>query len=154
MPLPLRSAGRPRFSALAMACALSALIALPFCLELVSPALAAECSEDIGNLTKKRQLVIDELNRLAKTSPKGQLDPAVSCPKLRILAAAEQELLAYLQKNKDWCMVPDEAITNLTMSFNRSKMVAGRACNIAEQIKKNQEAGGLGGTQKLPSGPL
>jgi hypothetical protein len=152
--MPLRSAGRPRFAALAMGCALSALIALPFCLELVSPALAAECSEDIGNLTKKRQSVIDELNRLAKTSPNGQLDPAVSCPKLRILAAAEQELLAYLQKNKDWCMVPDEAITNITMSLNRSKSVATRACNVAEQIKKNQEAGGLGGAQKLPTGPL
>lgn len=152
--MPPRSANRPHFSALAMGCALSALIALPFCFELVSPAVAAECSQDIGNLTKKRQSIIDELNKLAKSSPKGQLDPAASCPKLRILAAAEQELLAYLQKNKDWCMVPDEAISNLTMSFNRSKMVAGKACNIAEQIKKNQEAGGLGGAQKLPTGPL
>jgi hypothetical protein len=152
--MPLRSADRPRFFALAMGCALSALIAPPFCLELVSPALAAECSQDIGNLTKKRQSVIDELNRLAKTSANGQLDPAVSCPKLRDLAAAEQVLLSYLQKNKDWCMVPDEAISNLTMSLGRSKMVAGRACNIAEQIKKNEEAGGLGTAQKLPSGPL
>ena len=153
--MPLRSPCCPRFSALAMGCAMSALIALPFCLELVSPALAAECGQDIGNLTKKRQSVIDELNRLAKASAKGQLDPAISCPKLRNLAAAEEELLAYLQKNKDWCMVPDEAITNLTMSLNRSKMVAGRACNIAEQIKKNQESGGgLESAQKLPTGPL
>lgn len=152
--MPLRSAGRPRFSALAMGCILSALIALPFCLELVSPALAAECSEDIGNLTKKRQSIIDGLNKLAKTSPTGQLDPAVSCPRLRILAAAEEELLTYLQKNKDWCMVPDEAISNLTMSLNRSRSVATRACNIAEQMKKNEEAGGLGSAQKLPAGPL
>ncbi len=137
-----------------MGCALSTLIALPFCLELVSPAFAAECSEDIGNLTKKRQSVIDGLNKLAKTSPNGQLDPAVSCPRLRTLAAAEEELLAYLQKNKDWCMVPDEAISNLTMSLNRSKSVATRACNIAEQMKKNEEAGGLGSAQKLPAGPL
>jgi hypothetical protein len=151
----LRSAARSRPVALAMGCALSALIALPFCLELISPAIAAECSDDIGNLTKKRQAIIDDLNRLAKTSVKGQLDPALSCPRLRQLAASEQELLAYLQKNKDWCMVPDEAITNLSMSFSRSKMVAGKACNIAEQIKKNQEAGGgLDGAQKLPSGPL
>ncbi len=152
MPLPLRSG--PRFSVLATACALSALIALPFCLELVSPAVAAECSVDIGNLTKKRQSIIEDLNRLAKASPKGQLDPAISCPKLRMLAASEQVLIAYLQKNKDWCMVPDEALTNLTTSFNRSKMVATRACAIAEQIKKNQEAGGLEGAQKLPTGPL
>lgn len=137
-----------------MACTFSALPALPFFLGLVSPAVAAECSDDIGNLTKKRQSIIDALNKLAKSSPKGQLDPALSCPKLRNLAAAEQELLTYLQKNKDWCMVPDEAITNLTTSHERSAMIAGKACNVAEQMKKNQEAGGLGAAQKLPSGPL
>jgi hypothetical protein len=142
-----------RLSALIMGCALSA-FALPLCLALISPAVAAECTDDIGNLTKKRQSVIDDLNRLARSSPKGQLDPAVSCPKLRVLAADEQQLLAYLQKNKDWCMVPDEAITNLSMSLSRSRMVAGKACAIAEQIKKNQEAGGIEGAQKLPSGPL
>jgi hypothetical protein len=143
---------RSRLSALVLGCALFAL-ALPFCLAPVSAALAAECTDDIGNLTKKRQTIIDQLNRLAKGSPKGQLDPAVSCPKLRELAGAEEVLLVYLQKNKDWCMVPDEAISNLTMSHNRSNMVAARACAIAEQIKKNQEAGDAGG-QKLPTGPL
>jgi len=143
---------RSRLSILTLGCAFFAL-ALPFCIAPVSPALAAECSDDIGNLTKKRQSIIDELNRLAKTSPRGQLDPAVSCPKLRELAGAEQALLAYLQKNKDWCMVPDEAISNLSMSLNRSKMVASRACTIAEQIKKNQQTG-EDAAQKLPTGPL
>ncbi|MGB2730315.1 MAG: hypothetical protein WBC24_06110 [Methylovirgula sp.] len=141
---------RSRLSALAMGCALFA-FALPDWLAPFSPALAAECTDDIGNLTKKRQLIIDQLNKLAKSSPKGQLDPALSCPKLRDLASAETALLGYLQKNKDWCMVPDEAISNITMSLNRSKMVAGRACAIAEQMKKNEEAGG---GQKLPTGPL
>jgi hypothetical protein len=140
---------RSGISALAMGGALFA-FALPYCVAPFSPALAAECSVDIGNLTQKRQSIIDQLNKLAKSSPKGQLDPAVSCPKLRELASAETELLGYLQKNKDWCMVPDEAITNITMSLNRSKMVAGRACMIAEQMKKSEEAG----AQKLPSGPL
>jgi hypothetical protein len=40
------------------------------------------------------------------------------------------------------------------MSHERSTMIAGKACNVAEQMKKNQEAGGLGAAQKLPSGPL
>lgn len=160
MPLH-RSAGRLSMSArlsawgcAAMVCAALAVPALPFCLAFMSSAFAAECSDDIGNLTKKRQAIIDDLNKVAKASPKGQLDPAISCPKLRNLAAAEQELLAYLEKNKDWCMVPDEAITNLGKSRDRSKAIAGKACAVAEQIKKNQEAGGLGGGQKLPTGPL
>ncbi len=145
---------RPRVSRILFAATLAAFVLSP-CLAILAPAVAGECSDDIANLSKKRQEIIDDLNRLAMNSPNHQLDPAVSCPKLRELAEAETQLVAYLQKNKDWCMVPDEAITNITMSLGRSKMVAGRACQIAEQIKKNQEAGGLeGGAQKLPSGPL
>ncbi|HLH10802.1 MAG TPA: hypothetical protein VKV77_02860 [Methylovirgula sp.] len=149
--MPPKSAGRPQ--TLVALCAVLAL-ALPLSFAIVAPLRAAECSEDIGNLAKKRQGIIDDLNKLAKASPKGQLDPAVSCPKLRSLATAEENLLAYLQKNKDWCMVPDEAIGNLTKSLGRSKTVASRACAMASAIKKNQEAGGLGAPQKLPAGPL
>jgi hypothetical protein len=139
---------------MAITCAFSALPSLPLLPGFTSSAFAAECGDDIGNLTKKRQMIIDQLNKLAKSSPRGQLDPTLSCPKLRDLATAEQELLVYLQKNKDWCMVPDEAITNITMSVGRTKTVASRACMIAEQMKKNQETGGLEGGQKLPTGPL
>lgn len=142
---------RSRLSALAAGCTLVA-FSLPYCLAPFSPAFAAECTDDIGNLTKKRQSIIEQLNNLAKSSPNHQLDPAVSCPKLRELASAETALLVYLQKNKDWCMVPDEAISNITMSLNRSKMVAGRACAIAMQMKKNEETGAT--AQKLPTGPL
>lgn len=125
-------------------------------LGLSRPALAAECSEDIGNLTKKRMDIIQALNKLAKSSAKGQLDPALSCPKLRALAESEKMLLAYLNKNKDWCMVPDEAIMNLQKSHEHSSAIAAKACAFAAQEKKAQEAGAdsaLGG-QKLPAGPL
>jgi len=159
--LPEKFAGRTQApawpAALACAgilCALPALPSLSPSLGFIAPAYAAECSEDIGNLTKKRQGIIDELNKLAKSSPKGQLDPTLSCPKLRDLTAVEQELFAYLQKNKDWCQVPDEAITNLGTSMGRSRIIAGKACAVAVQMKKDQEAGGLGGGQKLPTGPL
>jgi hypothetical protein len=120
------------------------------------PAQAAECSEDIGNLTKRRMDIIQSLNKLAHSSAKGQLDPALSCPKLRELAESENALIAYLNKNKDWCMVPDEAISNLQKSHEHSAMIAAKACAFAAQEKKAQEAGAdsaLGG-QKLPSGPL
>jgi hypothetical protein len=120
------------------------------------PALAAECSVDIGKLTAKRMDIIQSLNKLAHSSAKGQLDPAISCPKLRELAASENALLDYLNKNKDWCMVPDEAIMNLQKSHEHSAAIAAKACAFALQEKKAQEAGAdssLGG-QKLPAGPL
>jgi hypothetical protein len=125
-------------------------------LGLSRPAHAAECSEDIGNLSKKRMDIIQSLNKIAHSSPKGQLDPALSCPKLRQLAVAEKAMVDYLVKNKDWCQVPDEAISNLDKSYKHSSEIAGKACAFAAQEKKAQEAGSdsaLGG-QKLPTGPL
>lgn len=121
----------------------------------LSPATAGECNQDIGDLTKKRQAVIEQLNKVAKASPKGQLDPIASCPKLRSLAVIEQALAAYLTKNKDWCMVPDTAVTNIEASAKHTQMIAGQACKVAAQIKKGQQAGaGAAAGPKLPTGPL
>jgi hypothetical protein len=129
-----------------------AISAWTFGLSAASPALAAECNQEIGAMMKKRQGVIDELNRLAKAAPKGQLDPTASCPKLRVLAALEKELVTYFVKNKDWCMIPDAAVTNISASAKHMQEVAGKACQVAEQIKKGQQAIGTG--PKLPTGPL
>ncbi|HUB63704.1 MAG TPA: hypothetical protein VL996_04545 [Methylocella sp.] len=121
------------------------------------PAHAADCNQDIGVLTKKRQGIIDQLNQLAEGGKK-QLDPVAACPKLRALVAAERELLAYLTKNKEWCGVPDEAFQNITASSGKSRKVASQACTVAEKMKKAQEqqaAGVLNAPQqKLPAGPL
>lgn len=143
---------RRNFIARAAIGGLLALSAWTLGLASASPAKASECNQDIGALSQKRQGVIEQLNNLAKHSPKGQLDPIASCPKLRALAAIEQKLSAYLTKNKDWCMVPDAAITNITASAKRTRTVAGQACKVAEQIKKGQQAVDTG--PKLPTGPL
>ena len=120
-------------------------------------AYATDCNQDIGALTKKRQGVIDELNKLAQGGKK-QLDPIASCPKLRALVAVEHELLAYLTKNKDWCAVPDEAFQNISASTGKSGKVANQACTVAAKMKKAQEqqaSGALNAPQpKLPAGPL
>ena len=120
-------------------------------------AYATDCNQDIGALTKKRQGVIDELNKLAQGGKK-QLDPVASCPKLRALVAVERELLAYLTKNKDWCAVPDEAFQSISASTGKSGKVANQACTVAAKMKKAQEqqaSGALNVPQpKLPAGPL
>jgi hypothetical protein len=120
-------------------------------------AYAADCNQDIGSLTKKRQGIIDQLNQLAQGGKK-QLDPIASCPKLRALVAVERELVAYLTKNKEWCGVPDEAFQNISASSGKSIKVAEQACKVAAQMKKAQEqqaSGALNTPQtKLPAGPL
>ena len=120
-------------------------------------AYATDCNQDIGALTKKRQDVLDQLNKLAQGGKK-QLEPVAACPKLRALVAVEHELLAYLTKNKDWCAVPDEAFQNISASTGKSGKVANQACTVAAKMKKAQEqqaSGALNVPQpKLPAGPL
>jgi len=120
-------------------------------------AYATDCNQDIGALTKKRQGILDQLNKLAQSGKK-QLEPVAACPKLRALVAVEHELLAYLTKNKDWCAVPDEAFQNISASTGKSGKVANQACTVAAKMKKAQEqqaSGALNVPQpKLPAGPL
>jgi hypothetical protein len=68
----------------------------------------------------------------------------------------ENELLAYMTKNKDWCAIPDTALENATAGHTKTAQTATQACNIAAQIKKAQEQQANGGAapQKLPAGPL
>ncbi|MDQ6869804.1 MAG: hypothetical protein M3178_16130 [Pseudomonadota bacterium] len=147
--LPHRRIGSLRKAAFAV----TALIPFVGC----GTAYATDCNQDIGALTKKRQDVLDQLNKLAQGGKK-QLDPVAACPKLRALVAVEHELLAYLTKNKDWCAVPDEAFQNISASTGKSGKVANQACTVAAKMKKAQEqqaSGALNVPQpKLPAGPL
>ena len=102
--------------------------------------------------------LIDEFNRMAK-SHGGKLDPIESCPKLKIFAAVEASFKAYMVKNKDWCNIPDSAITTVTESHAKTTALATRVCTVAEQFKKQQAAQAAGGAgaaapPKLPTGPL
>ena len=124
----------------------------------VGVAFATDCNSDVAGLTAKRQVSVDKLNELAKAS-KGKLDPVASCPVLRNLVKSEGDLLKYLEANKNWCNVPDEAVNNLKAADAKSQTFATQACNFAAQAKKQQQqaasAPNLGvETQKLPAGPL
>lgn len=122
----------------------------------------AECQEDIGKIMKERLDLIAQLNKMNKGG-KAQLDATAACPKLRGLAAAESRLVSYLEKNKDWCNVPDQFVENAKTGRDKSAAFAGKACKVAAQIEKMKQqqaqgggGGGMGGpqVQKLPTGPL
>lgn len=121
-------------------------------------AYAGDCNTDIAGLSQKRQSYIEKLNAISKAT-KGKLDPVKSCPQLRGLVVAEGALVKYLESNKNWCNVPDEAVNNIKAAAAKSQTFATQACNLAEQAKKmqQQQASGAGlglETQKLPAGPL
>ena len=105
----------------------------------------------------KRQSMIDSLNKM-NGGGKGKLDPIAACPKLKGLVAIENEVVSYLEKNKDWCNIPDNFIENAKTGRGKSATFAAKACQVAAQVQKmkQQAAEGGGGpqVQKLPSGPL
>ena len=118
---------------------------------------AADCNQDLGALMSKRMTAIKAMSALPKKE--GKLDPTAACPRLRSLASVEGEVLAYMQKNKDWCNLPDDLISKMSESRGRTSKIAGQACGFAAKMKKMQAMQAQQATQqqqpvKLPSGPL
>ena len=115
------------------------------------------CGEDLQKLAQRREAELATINNLVKAAHGKQLDPAVFCAKSAGLNAAENAMIAYMDKNKDWCQIPDEAIAQLKANHAKSVAFSGRACAVAAQMKKMKEQQAQGGApqaQPLPTGPL
>ena len=65
-------------------------------------------------------------------------------------------MIAYMEKNQDWCQIPDDTIANLKANHVKSIAFSARACKVAAEIKKmkDQQAQGGAPMQQLPTGPL
>lgn len=121
----------------------------------------AGCQEDIAAINQKRLTQVSALNADAKKL-KGKLNPITACPQLRSLASLEKQLTDYMVKNKEWCAIPDEVVSNIQSSAAKTATIAGQACAAVGKMKemerkaKEQQAQGFGnpGPQKLPTGPL
>ena len=69
-----------------------------------------------------------------------------------------------MEKNQNWCNIPDQIISNVKEGSGKTAAVARQACNIALRIKRGQDQpaagprdGGPGfnvPAPKLPAGPL
>ncbi len=123
-----------------------------------APCLAQQsCGEDLQKLSQRREAELTVINDLVKSAHGKQLDPAVFCAKSAGLNKVENEMLAYMEKNKDWCQIPDEALAVLKANHAKSVQFSGKACAVAAQIKKMKEQQAQGGgpqVQPLPTGPL
>lgn len=123
----------------------------------------ADCQTDIQGFMKRRDVVVSQLNTMTGGKKK-QLDPIAACPKFRSLSGILGEAVAYLEKNKEWCAVPEQLIEGAKGQRAQFSKTAGQACNIAAKVqqmkaqaqKQAAEGGGISGpqVQKLPAGPL
>ena len=132
---------------------------LAFAAAFSAPALA-DCGQDMQKLAQARNVEMGKLNDFAKSNKGKPMDPAVFCAKSSGLLHAEEALIAYMEKNKDWCSFPDDAIAGLKASHVKNAGFNAKACTVAAKIKKMKEqaaqGGGGGGpqAQPLPAGPL
>ena len=122
-----------------------------------TPALAQSCGDDLQKLAQRREAEMATINTAIRASKGKQLDPAVFCAKSSGLLSAENAMIAYMEKNKDWCGIPDESLDTLKANHAKSAAFAGKACKVAGELKKAKEQAANGGgpqAQPLPAGPL
>src|SRR4029077_4553746 len=119
----------------------------------------ADCGSDMQKLAQARKTKLEIVNNFAKSFHGKPLDPEACCAKSGGLVRAETALIAYMEKNKDWCSFPDEAITQLKEHHAKNMAFSAKACTVAAQMKKMKEQAAQGGgsgpqAQPLPAGPL
>jgi hypothetical protein len=124
---------------------------------MLSASAYADCGADMQKLAQDRNVQLQAVNDFAKAAHGKPMDAAAFCAKSAGLIRAETALIAYMEKNKDWCSFPDEAISQLKEHHIKNAGFNAKACAVAAQIKKmkeQQEAGGGPQVQPLPTGPL
>jgi hypothetical protein len=86
------------------------------------------CGNDIARLTKAREVELDRINGVVRAAKGKRLDPAVFCPHAASLNSAENALIAYMEKNKDWCGVPDGVVSSLKANHEKSLAFSRKLC--------------------------
>ena len=117
----------------------------------------ADCGSDMQKLAQERNSQLQIVNDFAKSFHGKPMDPQAFCVKSSGLIRAEAALIAYMEKNKDWCSFPDEAIAQLKEHHAKNAGFNAKACTVAAQMKKMKEQAAQGGgpqAQPLPTGPL
>ncbi len=120
----------------------------------------ADCGQDMQKLALARNGELEKVDAFAKAAHGKPLDPEQFCLKSGGLLKAESAIIAYMEKNKDWCSFPDEAISTLKASHAKNAGFNAKACSVAAKIKKMKEQAAEGGggaapqAEPLPRGPL
>jgi hypothetical protein len=115
------------------------------------------CGEDLKRLSEKRGAELEKINGMVRAAKGKPMNPALFCSQSSGLNSAENALIAYMEKNKDWCGVPDEALASLKENHLKSLAFSSKACSVAAQMKKQQAARAANDApqaQPLPAGPL
>ncbi len=104
------------------------------------------------------------INQMVTAAKGKKLDPEAFCARSRPLNTAEEAMLAYMNKNKDWCQIPDDAINQLKATHAKSVGFRRQGLRGRRADRQDEETGGGRGPagrrrrrpaeQPLPAGPL
>ena len=89
------------------------------------------CGEDLKRLSEKRAAELDRVNNLVRAAKGKPIDPTLFCSQSAGLNSVENAMVSYMEKNKDWCGVPDEVIAALKANHLKSLAFSAKACNVA-----------------------
>ncbi|WP_158813933.1 hypothetical protein [Methylocapsa sp. S129] len=130
-------------------------------LTISTPSFAQQsCGDDLKRMSEKREVELNKINQMVQAAKGKPMNPALFCAQSGGLNAAENALIAYMEKNKDWCGIPDEVVTSLKENHLKSLAFSNKACSVAAQMKKQEAARAAAGSngapqaQPLPAGPL
>lgn len=133
----------------------------------VSPAMAQaqSCQDDFAKIMGARQSIIQRINGFRTKRP----TPQQACAAFNQLRSADARLISWMTTNKDWCQIPDDALTNAQNSQAQAAKIRGQACGAAAkqqqmqtQMRRQQELQAQGGGApaqpgsgiRLPQGAL
>ena len=99
------------------------------------------CGDDLKRLSEKRETELNKINALVRAAKGKPMNPGSVLRPVGRPERAETALIAYMEKNKDWCGVPDDALDGLKENHVKSLAFSDKACAVAAQMKKQQAAG-------------
>ena len=121
------------------------------------------CSDEFQGLMQKHQTIMQSLAALQKSSTKKPANfeearerASSACSKLTPAVTSFERLNAWAGTNKEFCMLPEKLVSDLSAGLANIKKSRASACGAVAQLdsqkKKAEQAGSLGGGPQLPAG--
>lgn len=83
-------------------------------------------------LFEERQTIMSRINSWQKS----KIDPGTACRTLTQLQGNGTKTLQWLEVNKDWCQVPDQAVDSLKTQQSQVSASRGNACKAAADYNR------------------
>ncbi|MFG1463556.1 hypothetical protein V5F77_11715 [Xanthobacter sp. DSM 24535] len=109
-------------------------------------AARADCQTDFTALRQE----MEEKGQALQAAGKRKATPQELCGLFRTYTAIEGKLAKYLADNKDWCQIPDQAVSSAKASNVKTVALRDKICAAAA----SGAAGGEGGGKPPPQGSI